>query len=99
MELIKKIIAIEYERYKIHKAMRILQKQEWSVEFLAMVLRKAVDNGMTTRGVSLEIRNGNNAIVMKVEDKVKELASESIFDQLDNTAAVNAFIAAHSTRG
>lgn len=99
MGLIRKIIEIEYERYKMHKAMRILQKQEWSVEFLAMLMRKAVDSGMTSSGVVLEIKHKDTVLNLRIENVMKTTVEESIFDKLDNEAAVNDFIAKNSTRG
>ena len=90
MGIIKKIIEIEYERYKIHKAMRILSKQEWSVEFLTSLLKKCND-------VQITIKNGNKILLLKPLEK--EQPEESIFDKLDDEAAIQSFIAAHSTRG
>jgi hypothetical protein len=52
-------IAVEHARYM--KAMRILSKQEWSIEFLTMLLRKA------NSPLTLIIRNGGNEIIVSKE--------------------------------
>ena len=39
--LLRKLIEIHYEQAKRRKALRLLEKQSWSIDFLSMLLVKA----------------------------------------------------------
>lgn len=99
--LLRKLVDIYYEQAKRRKALRILAKQEWSFDFLAMMLIKAGQKA--GQGLSLVIENGNQRITLSYNEALRhDLSgidgSEDIFNQLDNQAAVESFIANHSTR-
>lgn len=42
MSLLKDLVFVYKERAKLHRAMRLLKDQEWSLEFLVALLNKAV---------------------------------------------------------
>jgi hypothetical protein len=99
--LLRKLVDIYYEQAKRRRALRILTKQEWSFDFLAMMLIKAGQKA--GQGLSLIIENGNQRITLSYNEALRhDLSgidgSEDIFNQLDNQAAVESFIANHSTR-
>lgn len=81
------------ERSRTHKALRLLNKQSWSVEFLtAMLYRAAKAYGtelemtiMSKDGVSLMIRTTDNKPVDRLKD-------DDIFNNLDNDVKINQFI-------
>jgi hypothetical protein len=56
------VIAVEHAKYM--KAMRILQKQEWSIEFLTMLLNRS------DRQLTLVLKNaGNEILITKTDSK------------------------------
>lgn len=99
--LLSKILHIYYEQAKRRKALRILSKHEWSVDFLAMVLIKACK--YRSSGMCLEITNVNGMKLtmtydQAVKSNVKETMDDNIFNHLDDSLAVDEYIRTHSTR-
>jgi hypothetical protein len=94
IDLIKDIVKVALERAETHKALRILNKQEWSIEFLQAMLLRAAD----VKGKQLQITitgPGNRSITMTTLEPPmsKQLTqTDSIFDHLDDDAAINRFI-------
>lgn len=80
------------ERYRTRKALRLLSKQEWSVEFLTALLVRAAN--MAHR--QLEMTITNNSTVVKVNTIDTPMSGtyrdDSIFNHLDDTLRVNQFI-------
>ena len=98
MKLLKQIIAIHMEQMKRHKAMRILSKQRWSVEFLSALVADAAR--LYNGGIQLTVVNGNQKVIIESKNVKSDYNySDSIFDKLDDEAAMQEFIAKHSTRG
>lgn len=98
--LLYKIITIHFEQAKRRKALRLLEKQSWSVDFLSTLLLKAAR--MYGSPLELTIHSPNGA-VMRIT--AKDLATDDgriddtdIFNHLDDKKAVDDFIARHSTR-
>lgn len=99
--LLKKIIEIHYEQRRRRKAITTLQKQEWSFDFLALLLVKA--SKLANKNLSLVIKdkagvsytlsydNANRA------DTVQSL-DDSIFNHLDDDIAIQEFINNNSSR-
>lgn len=98
--LLRQVIAIHYEQAKRRKALRILAKAEWSLEFLtevvchsAKVLGKDVE-------IELETKDGKKMRISSVKGRVDQLVADNdIFNHLDDEAAVQSFINRHGHRG
>ena len=100
--LFSQMIVIHTEQAKRRKALRILTKQSWSVDFLSLLLVKA--GKVLGNGVQLEITNrdgmkitltyqqATNTDISQIDD------SNDIFNRLDNDAAVEDFIRRNSRR-
>lgn len=97
--LLRQIIAIHYEQARRRKALRILEKQEWSIDFLSAMLLKAYK--MSGQPLQMEIvsKGGQRLLLstLKAETRVQD-ADTSIFNKLDDQAAVEQFIREHSAR-
>lgn len=100
VSLIRQLIAIHFEQVRRRKALRLLQRQHWSVDFLSTLLLKAA----RSLGTSLEltvVSPDNEKLVITAKDLKKDdgrIDDNDIFNHLDDNAAVNNFIARHSTR-
>lgn len=97
--LLRQLIAIHYEQAKRRKALRILEKQEWSIDFLSLMMLKAYK--MSGQHLQMEIvsKGGQRLLLstLKVETNIQD-ADTSIFNMLDNEAAIDQFIKEHSAR-
>ena len=99
--LFRQIITIHFEQVKRRKALRLLEKQHWSVDFLSTLLLKSA----RMLGTSLELTIlSPDGVGMKIT--AKDLKTDDgriddadIFNHLDDQAVVNSFIARHNTRG
>lgn len=99
--LIVKLINIYFEQAKRRKAIRLLQKQSWSFDFLSLLLVKA--SKTAGQGLSLEIVNKEGTKFILTYNKALESDAvskldDSIFNHLDDDMAVADFIARHSVR-
>lgn len=99
--LLRKLITIYFEQAKRRKALRCLQKQEWSFDFLALLLVKA--SQIANQNLSLTITDKVGVSYTLTYDKAKGNATvndfdDSIFNHLDNDTAINDFIQKHSRR-
>jgi hypothetical protein len=96
--LLKKLIDIHHEEAMAKKAMRLLSKQEWSVDFLCMLCAKAAK--LTGSPVEIVVESPSKQVLsIKSQDIAAFAAAEdNILDKLDDTAAVEAFIRKHNTR-
>lgn len=98
--LLRKIIDIQYEQAKRRRALRILSQQEWSFDFLVEIIRKAADLRKDNIEVEITTKGGHKMRVIKSYKDVNHLsADDSIFNHLDDEAAVAAFIRDHAPRG
>lgn len=57
-----KLIKLLIEQHKFRKAMNILAKQEWSVDFLIYLLRK-----VKTKGIAIRIKEPSGKIVELID--------------------------------
>ena len=97
--LLSKLIAIYYEQAKRRKALRILTKQTWSLDFLSVLLARAAK--MSGNNVIMQITNRDGVTLTITYDKAKktvENLDDSIFNHLDDDIAVQHFIQKNSTR-
>lgn len=96
--LLRQFIAIHYEQAMRHKALRLLSKQMWSVEFLEYIVEKAAKTNGRQVHILIEDKD-NRKLTISSTGIVNPLDyDDSIFNQLDNDKAVNDFIARHSRR-
>lgn len=96
--LLRQIIAIHYEQAKRRKALRILNKQEWSVEFLEALVIHAAKDLRQNIVITVTSPAGHKLEIKSVEGTNRFDASDDIFNHLDDDAAVNKFIREHSKR-
>ena len=101
--LLRKLIDIHYEQARRRKALRLLEKQSWSIDFLSMLLVKAGKS--LGHGVQLEITDKNGVKLRltydqaaRADSNVQLSADTDIFNRLDDSAAVEDFIMRHNTR-
>lgn len=98
--LLRQIITIHHEQALRRKALRILSKQSWSVDFLAVLLAKAAK--LSSDNIQLTITNKDGVqFTMSYQQALKTDMSQlddSIFNHLDDDAAISRFISENSTR-
>lgn len=98
--LFRQIIAIHYEQAKRRKALRILEKQHWSVDFLSTLLLKSAKMLGTPLELTIISPDDVKLVITAKDLKTDDgrIDDTDIFNHLDDNAAVNDFIARHSTR-
>lgn len=96
--LLRKLIDIHHEEAMAKKALRILSKQEWSVDFLCLLCAKAAK--LSGSPVEITVQSpAKQAVSIKSQDMSAFAAAEdNILDKLDDVAAVESFIRKHNTR-
>lgn len=101
--LLRKLIEIHYEQARRRKALRLLEKQSWSIDFLSMLLVKAGKS--LGHGIQLEITDKNGVKLHLTYDQAAKASANSqftddsdIFNMLDDSMAVEDFIRRHNTR-
>lgn len=99
--LLRQIIAIHYEQAKRRKALRILAKQVWSVEFFEYLIKKTAKTLHQDIQIEFESPAGHKMRMTAVYggEESPLSADNDIFNHLDDEAAINNFIRANSTRG
>jgi hypothetical protein len=91
---LKQLWDLIVERRRTRKALRLLAKQEWSVEFLEALLVRASRTAGKPLQMEVVSPQGVRLVVTTLEEKRGgTLKSENIFDRLDDAVAVNQFIA------
>ena len=97
--LLRQIIAIHYEQAKRRRALRILSKQVWSVEFFEYLIKKTAKELHQNIEIELESPAGHKMRMKAVTGEESRLSADNdIFNKLDDLTAVNSFIRMHSTR-
>ena len=100
--LLRQLISIHAEEAKTKKAMRILTKQKWSIEFLEYMLVRCASK--TQQPLEMQIVSPEGATIIMHSEKVDmaqpnvAYAESDILMHLDDDAAVNQFIKEHATR-
>lgn len=90
--MIKKIIDIYYERAKTRKALRLLNKQLWSVEFLTTLLSKAAKINGKHLEMEIVSKDGVRLIVRTTDALVEKADDDNIFNHLDDDVRINQFM-------
>lgn len=89
---IKQVWDVWVENKRTRKALRVLNKQEWSIEFLTSLLRKAA----ALHGQHLEMQiispNGAKIVVKTVDTDIIAQREENIFDHLDDDIKIRQFM-------
>lgn len=98
--LFRQIIAIHYEQARRRKALRVLERQHWSVDFLSTLLLKSAKMLGTSLELSIISPDGVTLKITAKDLKTDDgrIDDTDIFNHLDDNTAVNDFIAKHSTR-
>lgn len=98
--LFRQIITIHYEQAKRRRALRILEKQHWSVDFLSTLLLKSAKMLGTSLQLTIISPDDVKLIITAKDLKTDDgrIDDSDIFNHLDDQTAVNDFIAKHSTR-
>ena len=97
--LLRQIIAIWYEQAKRRKALRILNRQEWSVEFMEYLCEHAAKSMNKDIIITVTSPAGHKLEIKSVVEHATNLmADDDIFNKLDDDAAVAEFIREHSRR-
>lgn len=96
--LLRQLITIHYEQAQRRKALRILNKQEWSVEFLEHLVSHAAKINKRNIVVTITSPAGHKLEIKSVETRDKLEADYDIFNHLDDAQAVNDFIRRNSKR-
>ena len=99
--VIRKVIAVLWEDAKRKKALRTLERQAWSLDFLSMALVKAGQH--LGEGIVLVIENRNGGkMTLSYDDARRSRAvqeeDDSVFMHLDDDLAVERFIRENSRR-
>lgn len=98
--LFRQIIAIHYEQARRRKALRLLEKQHWSVDFLSTLLLKSAKMLGTSLQLTIVSPDDVKLVITAKDLKTDDgrIDDTDIFNHLDDASAVNDFIAKHSTR-
>lgn len=99
--LFRKLIDIYFEQCRRRKVLRLLQKQGWSFDFLAVLLVRASE--IAGKGLSLTVTNREGVSFTLTYDAAKASQAvgtldDSIFNHLDDEVAVSEFIRLHSRK-
>jgi hypothetical protein len=92
LSLLRQWIELNAERQKTHKALRILAKQEWSIEFLTALLIRASKITGEELEMTLKSPAGMTATIRTIDAPQTPFRDESIFNHLDDEFRVNEFI-------
>lgn len=97
--LLRKLIEIHHEQALRRKALRNLNKLEWSVEFLEYLVEHAAKIVNSDVELVLESAAGQKLhIKSAARVQADKMADDDIFNHLDDQAAVTDFIWRHSKR-
>lgn len=98
VSLIEQLISIHYEQAQRRKALRLLQKQTWSFEFLSAMLSRAARASGVPLTLQVENTAGQKFTLTADGTEHSALDEDDIFNHLDDEAAVQSFITQHSRR-
>ena len=89
---LKQVWDVWVENKRSKKALRILNKQEWSIEFLTSLLQKAA--GKLGQHLEMQIisPNGAKIIVRTIDKDVSSYKEDNIFDHLDDDIKIKQFM-------
>jgi len=97
--LLSKFIDIQVERYKTHKALRIMSQQEWSVEFLTAMIVRASNVTRQQLEITLVNKSGHAIKISTVDaPETSVFRDDSIFNHLDDELKIKEFISKVNSR-
>lgn len=96
--LLRQIISIYYERAKRQKAIRLLEKQTWGLDFLSLVVQKAARNNETLSIIVTNKDGMKMEITGKTVEKIDKNFDDNIFNHLDDDIAVWKYIREHARK-
>jgi hypothetical protein len=98
--LLRKVIEVYYQDALQKKAERALQKLEWSADFLTSIVTKTAKSLGQEVSIELVNKRGERMIISSqyLAPPSASQAEDSIFNHLDDDAAVERFIATHAKR-
>jgi hypothetical protein len=91
-KFLKEFWDVLVERHKIHKAMRLLAKQEWSIEFLTALVVRAARVARQSLELELVSAGGQRIIIRSTDTPPARLPDDNIFNHLDDDAKIRAFM-------
>lgn len=92
MGLIRDIITIKAEEARQRKALRILAKQKWSIEFLTTLLQKAANAERKSLEMTITDPEGRVLKVTALNNMSAPERGDTIFDHLDDDYAIKRFM-------
>jgi hypothetical protein len=90
---LKEAWSVALERAHIHKALRLLNKQQWSIEFLTALLYKASRSYGTQLEMTITGPGGLSLTVKTTDKNSTPYRDEDILEYLDDEVKVNQFVA------
>jgi hypothetical protein len=92
LQFFKEFWAVWIERNKVHKALRLLSKQEWSVEFLTALVIRAARISRQSMEMELVSPAGQRLIIRSTDKPPSSLQDDDIFNHLDDETKIQAFL-------
>jgi hypothetical protein len=91
MKFVKQLWRLWVERHEIHKALRLLSKQQWSIEFLTALLIRA---SRTAGPLEMYITgpDGVSVTVRSAEVTEQRYIDDDIMDHLDDDVYIKQFM-------
>lgn len=99
--LLRRLVDIYWEQAMRRRALREMARVSWSVDFLSLVLVRASRNSGEAMSLVIERGDGSRITLTSgaaARSGVEGRIGDSVFDRLDDEAAVEKFIADHSRR-
>ncbi len=90
-QIIKDVIAIYKQNAETRKALRLLAKQEWSVEFLTSLLIKASKATRQDLEMTIQDKTGRRFTISTATQK-QTVTDDNILDHLDDEVAIQNFM-------
>lgn len=91
-DIISEVWSVWVEQCKTRKALRILNKQEWSLEFLTTLIITAARKSGKEYEMTIVSPNGAHIVISTINKEPKKQIDDSIFNHLDDDIKVRQFI-------
>lgn len=91
-KFIKEAWGICVERYLTHRALRLLSKQSWSIEFLSALLIRSAKCMGTDLEMTISDESGRSIKVNTLTVQQPLYKDDSIFDHLDDEVRIRQFM-------
>lgn len=90
--LLRQWLDIKHEEAMTHKALRLMKKQEWSVEFLTALLMRAANTLHRPLEMTIASPSGVKVTIKSTEVESNTFNDDNIFNHLDDEMRIKAFI-------